>query len=91
MHVVGDKVGISVQDFEKISTRNLMYIDKTAFIRDWWETGDDVTLITRLEHCGKIFMLSIVECFFQAGIRIDMSYLTDLRYEIMKSIASCSE
>lgn len=64
VRVVGDKVGIGVQDFEKVRTRNLMYIDKTSFIRDWWETGDDVTLITRPRRFGKTLMLSMVECFF---------------------------
>lgn len=40
-------IGIGVQDFEKIRTRNIFYVDKTDFIRQWWESNDDVTLITR--------------------------------------------
>ena len=41
------KVGIGNQDFEKIRVNNNFYIDKTNFIREWWESGDEVTLITR--------------------------------------------
>lgn len=54
-----------------------MYIDKTAFIRDWWETGDDVTLITGPWRYGKIFMLSMVESFF-LGRYEDKAYKTQL-------------
>ena len=41
------KVGIGSQDFEKVRVNNNFYIDKTNFIREWWESGDEVTLITR--------------------------------------------
>ncbi len=41
-------VAIRVQDFEKIRDRDAFYIDKTDFIRQWWDSLDDVTLITRL-------------------------------------------
>ena len=54
-----------------------MYIDKTAFIRDWWKTGDDVTLITRPRRYGKIFMLSMVESFFLGRYK-DKAYKTQL-------------
>ena len=40
-------VAIGIQDFEKIREENVFYIDKTDFIREWWENGDEVTLITR--------------------------------------------
>lgn len=40
------KVAIGLQNFEKVITRQCFYIDKTSFIRQWWENGDDVTLIT---------------------------------------------
>ncbi len=34
-------VAIGIQDFEKIIGRNCFYVDKTDFIREWWENGDD--------------------------------------------------
>ena len=47
------KVGIGSQDFEKVRVNNNFYIDKTNFIREWWESGDEVTLITRPRRFGK--------------------------------------
>lgn len=32
-------IGIGNQDFEKIRVNNNFYIDKTAFIREWWEAA----------------------------------------------------
>ncbi|MCM1542597.1 MAG: ATP-binding protein [Blautia sp.] len=57
-------VGIGRQDFEKIVTRNLFYVDKTMFIKEWWENEDDVTLITRPRRFGKTLNMSMVEQFF---------------------------
>ena len=58
------KVAIGIQDFSKIKERNAFYIDKTEFIREWWESGDDVTLITRPRRFGKTLTMSMVEHFF---------------------------
>lgn len=57
-------VGIGLQDFEKIIRRNVFYIDKTMFIKEWWESMDDVTLITRPRRFGKTLTMSMVEHFF---------------------------
>ena len=57
-------VGIGIQDFSKIITNNYFYVDKTFFIREWWENGDDVTLITRPRRFGKTLTMSMVEQFF---------------------------
>ena len=40
-------VGIGIQSFEEVIEGNCFYIDKTSFIKEWWESGDSVTLITR--------------------------------------------
>jgi hypothetical protein len=39
-------------------------VDKTHFIKEWWESGDDVTLITRPRRFGKTLNMSMLECFF---------------------------
>lgn len=39
-------VAIGLQSFEDIRTRNVFYVDKTNFIREWWESEDVVTLVT---------------------------------------------
>ena len=55
---------LGYQDYEEVNTENILYIDKTNFISEWWEYGDKVTLITRPRRFGKTLNLSTVECFF---------------------------
>ena len=57
-------VAIGYQDFEKIRKKNLFYVDKTTFIREWWENEDEVTLVTRPRRFGKTLNLSMLEKFF---------------------------
>ena len=57
-------VGIGIQDFSKIRENNYFYIDKTSFIKEWWENGDDATLITRPRRFGKTLNMSMLEQFF---------------------------
>ena len=57
-------VAIGVQDFETLITNHYFYIDKTDFIREWWENGDSVTLITRPRRFGKTLNMNIVDKFF---------------------------
>ena len=57
-------VGIGIQDFEKFRERKCFYVDKTMFIKEWWENADDVTLITRPRRFGKTINMSMLECFF---------------------------
>ena len=61
---MGRTVGIGIQDFEKIRKNNYFYIDKTYFIKEWWESGDDVTLITRPRRFGKTLTMSMLDYFF---------------------------
>lgn len=61
---MGRTVGIGLQDFEKIRQQNVFYVDKTLFIKEWWESMDDVTLITRPRRFGKTLTMSMVEQFF---------------------------
>ena len=60
-------VGIGHQDFEVIRKEGYFYIDKTKFIREWWENGDSVTLITRPRRFGKTLNISMLEKFFSIG------------------------
>ncbi|MBQ4529363.1 MAG: AAA family ATPase [Lachnospiraceae bacterium] len=57
-------VAIGIQSFSKLIEGNYFYIDKTSFIKEWWESGDDVTLITRPRRFGKTLNMSMVEQFF---------------------------
>lgn len=57
-------VAIGAQDFGRIIENNSFYIDKSNFIKEWWENRDDVTLITRPRRFGKTLLLSMLEYFF---------------------------
>ena len=61
---MGRTVGIGIQDFDKIIAGNYFYVDKTSFIKEWWENGDDVTLITRPRRFGKTLNMSMLNRFF---------------------------
>lgn len=58
------RVSIGHQDFEELIENDYFYVDKTFFIREWWENGDVVTLITRPRRFGKTLTMSMVEKFF---------------------------
>lgn len=60
-------VGIGIQDYSEIIENNYFYIDKTGFIKEWWEGGDSVTLITRPRRFGKTLTMSMVEQFFSVN------------------------
>lgn len=57
-------VGIGHQNFETIRREGYFYVDKTDLIREWWESGDSVTLITRPRRFGKTLNMSMLEQFF---------------------------
>ena len=55
--------------FASIREANSFYIDKTDFIRQWWESQDVATLITRPRRFGKSLNLNMLECFFSEKYR----------------------
>ena len=57
-------ISIGKQDFEQIRKNHYFYIDKTSLIQEWWESGDDVTLITRPRRFGKTLNMDMLKCFF---------------------------
>ncbi len=79
-------VSIGNQNFADIITNNYFYIDKTMFIREWWENGDAVTLITRPRRFGKTLLISMVERFFsteyegQSGVFEGLSIWREEKY-----------
>ncbi len=72
-------IGIGYQDFEEIQTAHVFYIDKTDFIREWWEEADKVTLITRPRRFGKTLNMSMVEKFFSIQYKDRADLFQDLR------------
>ena len=57
-------VGIGYQNYQELVENDVFYIDKTLFIKEWWENFDKVTLITRPRRFGKTLNMSMVEQFF---------------------------
>lgn len=57
-------VNIGEQRFDRVIGQDKFYIDKTDFIREWWETGSTVTLIARPRRFGKTLNMSMLKCFF---------------------------
>ncbi len=57
-------ISIGNQMFDDIRENNNFYIDKTAFIKEWWDAKDVVTLITRPRRFGKTLNMSMLNCFF---------------------------
>ena len=57
-------VAIGIQQFDTLIEKNCFYVDKTDFIREWWESNDSVTLITRPRRFGKTLNMSMTEQFF---------------------------
>ena len=60
-------VAIGIQDFGDLIQKNCFYIDKTSFIREWWESKDSVTLIARPRRFGKTLNMSMLEYFFSVN------------------------
>ena len=58
------RVSIGYQEFADIISNDLFYVDKTLFIKEWWERRDYVTLITRPRRFGKTLTMSMIENFF---------------------------
>ena len=57
-------VSIGNQGFDDIRGNKYFYIDKTGLIKEWWSSGDAVTLITRPRRFGKTLNMSMLNCFF---------------------------
>ena len=87
---MGRNVAIGIQDFGKIRENNCFYVDKTDFIKEWWEYKDDVTLITRPRRFGKTLNMSMLEHFFsnkyegQGGIFEGLSIWKDEKYRTLQ-------
>lgn len=57
-------ISIGNQTFSSLIENNNFYVDKTSFIKEWWEGASTVTLITRPRRFGKTLNMNMLECFF---------------------------
>lgn len=61
---MGKVISIGKQNFASLRENDCFYIDKTELIREWWESQDEITLITRPRRFGKTLNMSMLNCFF---------------------------
>ena len=61
---MGKVVSIGKQNFASLRENQYFFVDKTNFIKEWWEGGDEITLITRPRRFGKTLNMSMLDCFF---------------------------
>lgn len=64
---MAETVAIGIQNFEELIRKHYFYVDKTLFLKEWWDSGDSVTLITRPRRFGKTLNMSMVEQFFSVS------------------------
>lgn len=61
---MGSTISIGKQDFLYLREKEYFYIDKSDFIRQWWDSADDITIITRPRRFGKTLNMSMLNYFF---------------------------
>ena len=57
-------ISIGNQSFQEIREKGYFFVDKTSFIKEWWESADTATLITRPRRFGKTMNMDMLNCFF---------------------------
>lgn len=57
-------ISIGRQSFEELIKNDCFYVDKSGLIKEWWESQDDITLITRPRRFGKTLNMDMMKCFF---------------------------
>lgn len=84
-------VAIGNRDFGEIIKEQYFYVDKTDFIKEWWENKDKVTLITRPRRFGKTLNMSMLDYFFPLTIKMTGIFLQGFLFGSMKNIESSRE
>jgi hypothetical protein len=83
-------ISIGAQDFGQLRENQCFYVDKTAFIREWWERRDIVTLITRPRRFGKTLNMNMLDYFFssrhpkRADLFEDLEIWKDEKYRALQ-------
>ncbi|MES2198597.1 MAG: AAA family ATPase [Chlamydiota bacterium] len=59
------RLPIGKDDYKKIIDEDCVYIDKTLLVKEFWDSGSEVILITRPRRFGKSSALSMMRYFFE--------------------------
>lgn len=84
-------ISIGKQNFVSLRENDCFYIDKTDLICKWWESKDEITLITRPRRFGKTLNMSMLNCFFSNQFTGREDLLKDWQSGKRKSIVKCKE
>lgn len=84
-------ISLGNQGFASLRENHCFYIDKTDFIREWWEEQDVVTLITRPRRFGKTLNLNMMECFFSTQYKDRSDLFVAFLSGIIRNIRNCKE
>ena len=82
-------ISIGKQNFVSLRENDCFYIDKTDLICKWWESKDEITLITRPRRFGKTLNMSMLNCFFSNQFAGREDLFKGLA--VWKSIVKCKE
>lgn len=56
---------IGNSNFSSIRENNYFYVDKTNFIKEWWENAHIDTLLMRPPNFGKTLNLSMIDSYYK--------------------------
>ena len=96
---MAQSISIGKQDFAFLRENNCFFVDKTNFIKEWWDNVDDITLLTRPRRFGKTLNMSMLNCFFsnkyadRGDLFEGLSIWKEEKYRSLQEIgrASCRE
>ncbi|WP_190945456.1 AAA family ATPase [Paenibacillus sp. UASWS1643] len=60
------KFSAGESDFQSIMLGDFTYVDKTHFIKKWWDSGVKINLIVRPRRFSKTTIMSMVKSYFQS-------------------------
>lgn len=84
-------ISIGNQSFEEIREKGYFLVDKTNLIKEWWESADSVTLITRPRRFGKTINMDMLNCFFSNRFQGRGDLFEGCLYGKKKSTEDCRE
>ena len=68
-------VAIGIQDFNEIIEKNYFYIDKTEFIKEWWEAGKCYPQADNLVALAILYDVSPMELLVEEDVMSSSCYL----------------
>ena len=61
-------IATGVSTFETLAERSSIFVDKSLFIKDFWENDADTVLTTYPRRSGKSINMRMVQSFFRVEV-----------------------